>query len=391
MATGSLRSISGSWYLDISTGRRLPSGGYERIRRRAKGRTKAQARAELLSELDKLDRAEREGKAIDNALPLPSLLSAYAYHLSQTIGKKSTLHAYRIRIKHVGAELAVGGVETCDQLNQASAREAAARIAEAMSTNTANKSLALVKRACEYGVDTGLLASNPVKGVRGLKTVRKKLRRALLEAEFEALAREASPTYRPIWTAFYATGMRHDELVRLRVADLDLARGELHVREREGETIKTEAAGRVVPISADLAAILRRQAQGKAQGDYLFGTAGGKPRSNNMLREFRRHMVRALVRLGWSRDSAAVEAKTLDIHSLRYTFITLAIGNGADPKSVQAVVGHKDVQTTMRIYAQYRHEGIKAAIDAIRLPAVVKSSSNPEHETVEENAQGVEE
>jgi site-specific recombinase XerD len=42
----------------------------------------------------------------------------------------------------------------------------------------------------------------------------------------------------------------------------------------------------------------------------------------------------------------------VDLHSLRRTFATDLIVNGADPKSVQELLGHKTLAMTMNIYAK---------------------------------------
>jgi integrase len=44
----------------------------------------------------------------------------------------------------------------------------------------------------------------------------------------------------------------------------------------------------------------------------------------------------------------------VDLHSLRRTFATNAIMNGADPKSVQEILGHRTLDMTMRIYAKVK-------------------------------------
>ena len=43
---------------------------------------------------------------------------------------------------------------------------------------------------------------------------------------------------------------------------------------------------------------------------------------------------------------------SVDIHSLRVTYCTMTIGNGADPKSVQDILGHSTLALTMKTYAK---------------------------------------
>lgn len=119
---------------------------------------------------------------------------------------------------------------------------------------------------------------------------------------------------------------------------------------------------------------------------YVFGTRDGKPRKNNLLREFKRHMRKALLSLGYTEADAGEELKLLDIHSLRYTFITELIDAGVNPKTVQALAGHSNIQTTLGIYAQCRQGSIDAAID--KLPWSMKNLSSQIRHKTDKKASG---
>lgn len=42
----------------------------------------------------------------------------------------------------------------------------------------------------------------------------------------------------------------------------------------------------------------------------------------------------------------------LDLHALRVTFVTRLLERGANPRTVQALVGHKTFAMTMQVYAR---------------------------------------
>ena len=46
----------------------------------------------------------------------------------------------------------------------------------------------------------------------------------------------------------------------------------------------------------------------------------------------------------------------INIHGLRHTYITLSVQAGMDIKTLQAQVGHDDIQTTLNIYASVTDE-----------------------------------
>ena len=57
-------------------------------------------------------------------------------------------------------------------------------------------------------------------------------------------------------------------------------------------------------------------------------------------------------------DSEGREIDHVDVHSCRRTFATNLIVNGADPKTVQELLGHKTLAMTMNLYAKI-HSGTK--------------------------------
>jgi len=118
-------------------------------------------------------------------------------------------------------------------------------------------------------------------------------------------------------------------------------------------------------------------------GGYVFATRDGRKRANNLHRRFKTEMRAALYSLrgiptrknlnraekqkhAAAIEDAEAELGRLDIHSLRYTFITELISAGTDPKTVQRLAGHRDIQTTLNIYAQCRDGNAEEAIS--RLP-----------------------
>ncbi len=75
----------------------------------------------------------------------------------------------------------------------------------------------------------------------------------------------------------------------------------------------------------------------------------------------------------------------MDIHSLRVTFTTLAIENGASPKAVQDILGHSTLAMTMAIYAKATERSKREAIDALPFA----STSAPAHVISVQNAHKV--
>jgi site-specific recombinase XerD len=127
-------------------------------------------------------------------------------------------------------------------------------------------------------------------------------------------------------------GLRLGELCDLRLGDLDLGGQRLAVREGKGKR------DRIIPLSGTTVAVLRDYlaARGEAQTDHLlvFGHSAIRPR---------------LVEDRLGRYGVAVGVKVWP-HRLRHTLATRLVNAGMDIVSIQRLLGHEKLETTM-IYA----------------------------------------
>lgn len=352
--TGRLYRRGEVWYLDISTGRKLESGRYERIQRKAKGSTKKDAQTELDEILYAMRRSQ--SAAFDNNYPIRDVIEKWCESVDRTIRNPETADRYKIHVRRMGEHLPY---EFVSQLKPAVAEAAIHDISQEFSTNVSNKCLDRFRAALEYAVENGFIASNPLKKAKHLQPIRVKFRRDLTHEEVAALLKCATESYRLMWFAYVSTGARKNEIVCLRVEDVNLEKRQIRLREDEDRDLKTDTATRTIPICEELVEALGEKMP--ATG-YVFPTKNGGMRSNNVLREFKRHMAAALKSLGRTPEDIKKELRRLDIHSLRYTFITELIDGGVNPKVVQQLAGHKDIKTTLSIYAQCRPSSVNDAI-----------------------------
>ena len=217
-----------------------------------------------------------------------------------------------------------------------------------------------------WGVEHKRIGSNPLAKFEPLPDDSPKEGRALSPDEVSRLLEAATPHYKPIWYAFLVTGMRRDEVINLLFSDVDWDSRELVVR---GGTAKNHTARRV-PIDDELYDTLKGQVAkakdrqpgcrggtvatvrivGRLSRDHVFVTAQNTPLGGNVYREFMRTCARAKIETE-TLDAEGKVVEHVDLHSLRRTFATNAIENGADPKTVQELNGHKTLAMTMKIYA----------------------------------------
>ena len=230
---------------------------------------------------------------------------------------------------------------------------------KAYSKATIARKLATLRSFYKFLVKTNRCAANPLSAVRTPKQ-EKKLPRFLEYEEVKRLL-ETPPTEtwlgardRAILETLYSTGIRVSELVALNMDDIDFLGEVVHVRGKG----KKE---RITPISSSaLQAIQhymefrnkRAQNNGNFDVKVLFVNKHGHRLST---RSVRRKMDKYLKIAGL--DPA------ISPHTLRHSFATHMLNNGADLRSVQELLGHQSLSTT-QIYTHLTTRKLKEVYDS---------------------------
>ncbi len=133
-------------------------------------------------------------------------------------------------------------------------------------------------------------------------------------------------------TTAYAAGLRASEVAGLLIEDIDSDRGVIRVRHGKG------AKDRDVMLSAQLLGILRTYWRLARPRRFLF-PGRDEDRSINPT------VLHAACR---SAAKAAGLAKRVTLHTLRHSFATHLLENGADIRIIQALLGHANLSSTAR-------------------------------------------
>jgi integron integrase len=206
------------------------------------------------------------------------------------------------------------------------------------------------------------------------------LSREEVRAVLDAL-RSANPVYGIMGTLLYGAGLRLMECLRIRVRDVDFARRQITLRSGKGGGDRPAILPRAVdrPLRAHLARVRALHAQDLARGaghvrlPYALGRkypgastlldwqwifpaprVSRDPRTGHE----RRHHVHesSLQRAVRAAGLRAGLDKHVTCHVLRHSFATHLLEDGSDIRTVQELLGHRNVKTTM-IYTHVLNRG----------------------------------
>lgn len=170
------------------------------------------------------------------------------------------------------------------------------------------------------------------------------------------LAAAVSLRDRALLETAYATGMRVSEVTRLLITDLDSGRMAIRVDQGKGRK------DRYVMLSPSLLETLRAYwREAKPKGFLFPGVGGKKPLCISAAQKaFDRARLQAGIK------------KPVSFHTLRHSFATHLIESGTSVRTIQALLGHRSLQTTERythLAQNYLHQ-TKSPLDRLRKETV---------------------
>ncbi len=238
----------------------------------------------------------------------------------------------------------------------------AAQTKRGLSRRSQGRALAAVRGFFRWLAREGIVKANPAQGVRTPKAP-KTLPRHLRPGEIESLlaAPDVNETFghrdRAILELLYATGLRVGELVSLDWSDLDLSARTLRVIGKGNKE-------RMVPFNRAAESALRdwlarwepladpaRLAVDPSEAEPVFLSSKGRRLSDRSVRRILdRHVAAASLAAG------------VHPHTLRHTFATHLLENGADLRAIQELLGHSSLSTTQK----YTHVEIDRLLNVYR-------------------------
>jgi tyrosine recombinase XerC len=225
--------------------------------------------------------------------------------------------------------------------------------------------LATLRSCFRFLARHGVVKRNPAREVRSPRLPRvlpsflpKDESKDLLDRP--AAAGEAGRRDDALLELLYATGIRVGECCGLDIEDVDHGQGTVRVQGKGGKE-------RIVPVGDVALAALDR---------YLAGRAGGA--EGPLFRNLRggRLTARTAHRIVRARARAAGIERRVSPHVLRHSFATHMLGEGADLRLIQELLGHSRLTTTQR-YTHVSPEQLMRVYDASH-PRAISGSPRPE-------------
>lgn len=279
---------------------------------------------------------------------------------------KNTLDAYRRDLEDMSLRLSARGVimevaQTCD-LEAAFAEMAR----EGLAPSTSARRLSASRRFFRFLLADGHRKDDPARPLSGPKQGRA-LPKVLSESDVDALFAAADGLEgskgircRALLEILYAGGLRVSELVGLPLNAVSKSQGAILVT---GKGNKERFVPLTLPALEAIRAWLDVRADSLPKGKpsllvkaqrFLFPSSSAK--EGHLTREQFARILKDLA------IAAELDPKKVSPHVLRHAFATHLLANGADLRSVQALLGHADISTT-QIYTHVLEERLRTLVE----------------------------
>lgn len=213
------------------------------------------------------------------------------------------------------------------------------------SASTSTRITASIRNYFRFLLSEGVVKSDPTAAIK-TKRAEKQLPDILESNEvLKLLSQPNGNDYKSIrdkamLELLYATGIKVTELIELTIFDINLQIGILNMHNTRHERIVPIYAQAAQHIGEYLQNVRPAIVQNPAE-DRLFTNMNGQPLSRQGLWKIIKHYA----------DKAGIE-KDITPHTLRHSFATHLLENGAKLSDIKDMLGHSDISST-QIYAQF--------------------------------------
>ena len=329
------------------------------------------------SEMRKRFVGNKEALAVDRNISVADFTEQFLNKKKREVSD-TTYSAYYYRAKRITEYFGTVKVREVDEVIVEGFLDSLFEV-QHVQKRTVKDTKVLLRGIMEEAVSEGIIIRNPVKNV----VINKKL---AAENSKERNASEEFFSYEEaqlflskikdheLYELFYVTlffGLRREEILGLRWSAIDFINKTMIINHTvtRGTTInrlnatKTESSTRKYPLTDEQIEMFKqlkarelanRELFGNAyhDNDYIFKHADG----SLYYPDYPSKAFRKLI------DNMPELPQDITFHGLRTSCVSILVHQGMDIKSIQKWVGHKDLDTTLRIYAQVKEKEAKREI-----------------------------
>ena len=263
------------------------------------------------------------------------------YLTTERAASENTMSSYMRDLRQLQDYLHQEKGSTLSAVSEADLRAYIEHLREAgKSVSTIARNIASWKNFYQYLIQQNIIQENPARGLSAGKAEHK-LPEILSNREVELLLQQPRATDakgtrdKAMLELMYATGIRVSELIELNVSDVNPQTGSIRCYSKNRE--------RFIPMYPYAVSILR---------DYLDHVRSSMVSSEENEALFVNMSGERMSRQGFWKiikyyQNKAKIKKDITPHMLRHSFAAHLLENGADLKSVQKMLGHSDISSTL--------------------------------------------
>ncbi len=204
----------------------------------------------------------------------------------------------------------------------------------------------IIKQLFKWARSRKLISDNPLSDIKLNKPVLEPKAGPSLKQVNAILAGAEEPLRSPLAVLAF-TGMRAGELQRLRVVDVDLVGGWIHIVSRPGAETKTRTS-RKVPIHPRLRAVIEALPTERREWLFTAGPSKKYPDGEHYINVKR--LNEQFTRLATRLEMPAGREAGFVVHSLRHFFETFTVNEGIPQRVIDTWLGHRSDKSMAAIY-----------------------------------------
>ena len=222
-------------------------------------------------------------------------------------------------------------------------------------SSTINKHLQVLRKMINLAIDNGSyrIGKNPVRPYHFSNEAEFRRTRVLSYEEEKRLMREAPTHLKSIIQFALQTGCRLQEILRLRIEDVDLSSDIITIRPENNKTGKKD----IIPIPQNLKKLLKDLIiENSSRSEFVFNY------HDRVKKQFR---PLKSVKGGFSLACRKAEINNFQFRDLRRTFGTRLHQNGVDPLIIQRLLRHSSFKISEQVYIQSSMKMMKDAVETL--------------------------